>query len=300
MNINDTTVNIVEEMIGWGEEIGIDIIQVGDATLIDCSNGGYDAGAYFAMACQGGLATTGFTEMNVGGSKLPATQNYTDNPALACIGCQKAELEIDGAIGSGPAKLLTSKCEVGWSEESDFAVVTLETNKKPTRETIKEFANSCGVQESCLYILTAPTNSLVGSIQISARTIETALYKLERLGYPTREVLSGFATTPIPPVADSPVKAMGRTNDAVIYGGQVHLTVKKDSDKFNELPSKKSEKYGKSMLQVYKEAGNDFYKIDQDFFAPAEITINTIENGKLKTYGEINHSQLKKSFDMEE
>ncbi|OUJ18472.1 Methenyltetrahydromethanopterin cyclohydrolase Mch [Methanonatronarchaeum thermophilum] len=300
MNVNETTLELVEELIAWAEEINIEVFQVGESTIIDCSKGGYDAGALYTMACQGGLATTGFTEMDINGTMFPATQNYTDNPVLACIGCQKADLNLDGAIGSGPAKLLTTECNTPEKQESDFAVLTLETDKTPTKETLEKFADRCGVAANCLYVLTAPTNSLVGSIQISARAIETTLYRLQRQGYNLENIISGFATTPIPPIAEDPVKAMGRTNDAVIYGSKVHLTTKKDSDKFKKTPSKNSEKYGKPMIEVYKEADKDFYKIDQDFFAPAQITVNTTNNGKLKKYGEINPQQLKKSFKIED
>ncbi|UOY09876.1 methenyltetrahydromethanopterin cyclohydrolase [Methanonatronarchaeum sp. AMET6-2] len=300
MNVNETTISIIEEMIAWSEETNIKVKEIGDAVLLDCSEGGYDAGALYSMACQGGLATTGFTETEVGDYTLPATQNYTDNPLTACIDCQKASVNLGGAIASGPAKLLLGECNTHRTENSDYAVIALETNQTPTKEEINEFASRCGVQNKCLYIITAPTNSQVGAIQISARAIETALFKLDRLDYDLSKIKNAFSVTPIPPTAETQEEAMGRTNDAIIYGGKVHLTTEEYDPIFEKIPSNQSKNYGKSMIEAYMDADREFHKIDQDFFAPAEITVNSLDDGKLRKHGEINTNKMIDSFGMEE
>ena len=65
---------------------------------------------------------------------------------------------------------------------------------------------------------------------------------------PLEKVLYGFVTAPIPPVAKDFISGMGRTNDAIIYGGKVSLCVDADEDEIiklsNELPSYNSQDYG--------------------------------------------------------
>ena len=52
---------------------------------------------------------------------------------------------------------------------------------------------------------------------------EAALRKLHELEFDVGRVVSGFGSCPLPPVAETNPEAIGRTNDAVLYGGQVEL-----------------------------------------------------------------------------
>lgn len=300
MEINRNALPIVEDMISWSDELGIEVEEVGNTIVLDCSGGGYDAGAFFAEVCMGGLGTVGFTEYEIDGVQFPAVQVHTDFPVLACFDCQKADWQIGDSIGSGPARCLNkNENRTSYDFDEEYAIIALETSKKPSKKEIEEISDECGVDEQNIFVLYAPTNSLVGSIQISARVIETAIHKLNRLGYFINEIKNGFGTAPIAPVSESIQKALGKTNDAIIYGGTVNLHVEELSDEFASLVSYNSEGYGKLMEQLYEEANHDFYKIDDEFFAPAEAVINSIKTGKIKHYGNKNYKMLKKSFKME-
>ena len=79
------------------------------------------------------------------------------------------------------------------------------------------------------------------------------------------------------------VIAMGRTNDAILYGGSVHLTVRGSDAAARQLalqlPSRNSRDYGRSFADIFKEVEYDFYKIDGALFAPAEVWVSNLDSG---------------------
>ena len=94
--------------------------------------------------------------------------------------------------------------------------------------------------------------------------------------------------------------ALGRTNDAVLYGGQVHLTVEADDDALRELverlPASASKDYGEPFGKVLKDAEFDFYKIDPLLFSPAQIRLTNVESGRSFEAGQVNLEVLERSF----
>ncbi len=303
MKPNANTLALVEDIISFSEELRIDVKKKEQATLLDCSDGGYDAGAYFSEICLGAFGSVGYTERKVSDTEVPAVQVHTDFPLKACIDCQKANWVIKNSIASGPARCLNNKNNeiVSNSLEEEYAILALETSSEPNQDLIEKVSKECGVDKNNIFILYAPTNSLVGSIQISARIIETALHKLDRNGYNTKKIKNAFGTAPIAPISDSSQKALGRTNDAIIYGGSVTLHIDDlCSDNFEDLVAKNSPNYGKKMETVFKEVDYNFEEVDEEFFAPAEVKVNSVRSGDFIKYGEINQEMLKKSFELEE
>ena len=77
---------------------------------------------------------------------------------------------------------------------------------------------------------------------------------------------------------------MGRTNDAILYGGQVRLTVRCDDAEAErlarELPSSSSKDYGRSFADTFREVEFDFYKIDPGLFAPSEVWVSNVASGR--------------------
>jgi methenyltetrahydromethanopterin cyclohydrolase len=162
-------------------------------------------------------------------------------------------------------------------------------------------AERAGVEPSALTLVMAPTASTTGSVQIAARVVETALHKLHELDFDVRRVVSGFGSCPLPPVAGDDMAALGRTNDAVLYGGQVHLTVTaEDDDELRELverlPASASSDYGEPFGKVFKDAEYDFYKIDPLLFSPAQIRLTSTGSGRSFEAGQVNLAVLERSF----
>ncbi|MEX2681749.1 MAG: methenyltetrahydromethanopterin cyclohydrolase, partial [Candidatus Sigynarchaeota archaeon] len=140
------------------------------------------------------------------------------------------------------------------------------------------------------------------------RVVETAIHKLfevsHQKGFKIEDkIRAGHGIAPIAPLAKDDLKAMGRTNDAILAGGNVNLTVdvpKEDEDKLWEVmasvPSSTAKGYGEPFYTAFKAVEFDFYKIDPGIFAPAVVIVNNIQTGKAKVFGKLDAELLKKSF----
>ncbi len=298
INPSEITLEIVENMIAWREELNLDFYEVNGVKVIDCSSGGYEAGLLVSEICQGGLSLIEFGRYEFGNTTIPSVQAYTDFPYTSCMCIQKADFRVKDALISGPGKILTKS---GRNIEkaiksSDIGIFVVETSKDISNETIDKILLNCKKEPEDLFIVLAPSNSLVGSIQISSRVIETALNKMESIGYDLQNVEHAVGSAPIAPISSNPKDTMAKANDAIIYGGEVNLTVSEYLSEFERIPSHSSSEYGKTTMEVLSEVNYDIYKVDEDFFAPAVVTINDSSNGALYTHGLKDDKMLMESF----
>ena len=204
------------------------------------------------------------------------------------------------AMGSGPARALFrgepifEKLE--YRDRTDVAVLALESRRLPSEEVTMWIAEKCQVSPAQLYLLVAPTASLVGSVQVSARVVETGLHKMSEVDYDINSVLSGFGTCPLASIAQDDLQAIGRTNDAVLYGGRAWYTVRGDDAQIenliDRLPSSASRDYGTSFYELFQRYEGDFYKIDPLLFSPAEVFINNATTGRSFHAGRVNSDML--------
>jgi methenyltetrahydromethanopterin cyclohydrolase len=146
--------------------------------------------------------------------------------------------------------------------------------------------------------------SIAGFVQISGRIVETALFRLDYLGFDPLKVLHGAGYAPIMPLHPDWGNAMGRCEDALTYGGYTHFFVDfEDDEKLREIvekaPSSKSKTYGKTCYEIYKKVDFDFTKVDPDIFAPAAIVVSNIRSGRTYRAGRINNQVLKESIEMD-
>ncbi len=151
-----------------------------------------------------------------------------------------------------------------------------------------------------LTFIYAPTQSLAGGAQVVARSLEVALHKAHELGFPLEHVVDGMASAPLCPPHPDFVVAMGRTNDAIIYGGQVHLFVTGDEadarSLAERLPSKGSRDYGRSFAELFKSVNFDFYAIDPMLFSPAKVMVTAIDKGVTFHAGALDPGLVNASF----
>ncbi|MFQ5888100.1 MAG: methenyltetrahydromethanopterin cyclohydrolase [Candidatus Hydrothermarchaeales archaeon] len=308
MNLNENAAGIAQELIGRQEELNINSFELNNGTkVIDCgvkALGSYEAGRLFSLACLGGLAEVSFQPQDLEDLTIFSTVVESHDPALACIASQKAgwNIKVDkfSALGSGPARILAKKPnetykKLNYLERSDVAVLALECTRFPTKSVSRYIADECGVDPSNLYLLTAKTASVVGAIQISTRATETALFKLDHMGYPLKMVLHTLAMGLVAPIVGDDNRMMGVTNDMIIYGSKVKLDILEDID-VEKIPSKSSKAYGRMFSEIFEDAGHDFYKIDRGIFAPAEITLFNLKTGEEKTAGELDLDMVKRSI----
>lgn len=280
-------------------------------TLIDCgieAAGGLRAGIAVAEVCLAGLAQVQITHSDPRIWEGPAVLVQTDHPVAACMAAQYAGWPIGVeqyfAMGSGPMRAARGRepllQEIRVHETPAAVVGVLESRQLPTVAVCKYIAEQCGVDSAMLTLLVAPTSSLAGTVQVVSRSIETALHKLHELGYPLSQVRSGLGTAPLPPVAGDDLTGIARTNDAVLYGGQVTLWVTDDDQRLREIgpqvPSSSSPEYGQPFCQIFEDHGQNFYEIDPLLFSPAVVTLNNLNSGQSFRFGQLRSDVLHKSF----
>ena len=133
-----------------------------------------------------------------------------------------------------------------------------------------------------------------------ARSLETALHKLHELKFDLGQVLSGYGVAPLPPVAPDEGKAIGWTNDAILYGGRVVLWVRADDALLDQVgpkvPSTASPDHGAPFAEVFRRYGGDFYKIDPHLFSPAVVEFRNLKTGRVHMFGRTEPDLLRRSF----
>lgn len=280
--------------VGRGER-GVRIVDAGIE-----APGSIAAGLLVAEICLGGCGTVGLRSGAAdGGPGWPTwLQVRSSLPVLACLASQYAgwslaasKEETGGrkffALGSGPARALAVKeklfAELGYRDRAEAGVIVLEVDRVPPAVVIDKLLRDCALAPEQLTIVLTPTTSLAGTTQVVARVLEVALHKAHELGYPLAHIVDGSATAPLPVPSPDGVEAMGRTNDAILYGGRVHLAVRGDDDAARrlamQLPSRNSREFGRSFASIFKEVEYDFYKIDPALFAPAEVWVANADSG---------------------
>ncbi len=312
MNLNARAVALVEAMLPRAEELRVIVHTLeGGGRVIDCgidARGGSRRAWSWRGVCLAGLADVAIVPGVIGERACSFIQVFTDHPVAACLASQYAGWQLaEGkyfAMGSGPMRAACGKeaiyDKIGFREPSAQVVGVLEGRVLPPPEIVAKVAGSCQVRPADVTLLIAPTASLAGGLQVVARSVETALHKLAELGFDLSRVISAYGTAPLPPVAKNDLAAIGRTNDAVLYGARVILHVTGDDASLAEIgprvPSSASPDYGEPFAAIFKRANHDFYKVDPHLFSPAEILFQNVETGHAHAFGQFTDDVLARSF----
>ena len=272
--------------------------------------GGLEAGRRLAEICLGGLATVTLN-MESGLKRWPlGVTVHAADAVIACLGSQYAGWQITDqetgffALGSGPARALSRVeplyKELNYTDHFHRAILVLEGDNAPPPAAARSVATACGVQPEDLTVLYAPTGSLAGTVQIASRVLEVALHKAHELHFPLDQIEDGIGTAPLAPPVPDFIRAMGRTNDAIIYGGRVQLFVRGSNDAAEklaqQLPSSTCSAYGEPFADIFAAAGGDFYKIDPTLFSPAEVIVSNLDTGATFHAGQLAPDVVDKSF----
>jgi methenyltetrahydromethanopterin cyclohydrolase len=271
--------------------------------------GGLAAGRALAELCMGGLGQFEFSSLTIDGEMWPGVRVWTDHPAETCMASQYAGWAItpEGffAMGSGPlrAKARVEKElfeKLDYAEDAARGVLVLEGRTLPTDDVTAWVSRKAGIEPSGLTLAIAPTASPAGGIQIVARVIETGLHKMDTLGFDVKRVTGAMGTAPLAPTARSDVRAIGRTNDCILYGGQARYVVQADdaeiAELVNRLPASASPDYGTPFYDIFKRYDSDFYKIDPLLFSPAEVWLTSATTGRTFHAGGLNPDVLRASL----
>jgi len=271
--------------------------------------GGLAAGRALAEICMGGLGHVSFVPLTIGDQSWSGVHVWTDHPAVACMASQYAGWIVnpDGyfAMGSGPlrAKARVERelfAKLGYADEATRGVLVLETRTLPTDDVAAWVATKAGLAPSALTFVVAPTASVAGGVQIVARVVETGLHKMDTLGFDVTRVVSASGTAPIPPAAKNDLRAIGRTNDCILYGGQARFLVDATDDELSSLaarlPASMSADYGTPFREIFTRYDHDFYKIDPLLFSPAEVWLTGTGSGRTFHGGRLDPDVLRLSL----
>jgi len=316
MGINEMGFEVFEEMLDYADELQLEVHELENGTVVADAGvqarGGLGAGVYLSRLCMADLADIQLTPYDVKGILLPGVQVATDHPVVSCMASQCAMWQIKQdkyfAMGSGPARVLARKTKdlyekIGFEEFADVGVLVLESNKLPDAAVSAQIAEKCSIDPADLRLAVAPTDSVAGLVQVSARVVETGLHKLFAMGFDISTIKSGWGRAPISPIAGDATMCMGSSNDAIIYGGETYYTLEYENlDELQQflkgMPSSASRDWGAPFYQTFKAAGFDFFKVDHNVFAPAKVVMNETRSRRTLVSGRVNADVLMESFNL--
>ena len=315
-SVNASCQPLVDALIADAQALQLEISHLDNGTrIVDAgikARGGMEAGRRIGEICMGGLGTATLTSSS-GFAEWPwAVTVHAKSPVLSCLASQYAGWSLQHkkddvsffALGSGPGRALAAREELfqefGYTDEADSTVLVLEVDNLPPVEVADKVAERCGIKPENLTLILTPTASLAGVMQIAIRVLEVAMHKAHTLEFPMEKVIDGYGTTPVAPPGGDFMTSMGRTNDAILFGGTVHLFVESSDDEASELakkmPCNTSTDYGRPFGEIFKSYKFDFFKIDPMLFSPAKVLVTNTQTGNTFTAGELNADLLRTSF----
>jgi len=315
VSVNGRAAVLVERLVADADELKVGVARgsLGEL-LIDAGAehlGSIAAGLRIAEICMGGLGEVALEPWSTTPKWPWCLVSRSSNPVIACLASQYAgwRLSQEGeenffALGSGPARALGRREplfeKLDYVDRATQATLVLESAKPPPPAIVIKVARDCGIEPANLTFIYAPTQSLAGSVQVIARSLEVALHKAYELGFPPDRIVDGVGAAPLCPPHPDLVTAMGRTNDAIIYGGQVQLFVTGPGNEARalteKLPSEASRDYGRPFAEIFKSVKGDFYAIDPMLFSPATVIVTAIETGETFRAGRVNPGLVDASF----
>lgn len=326
MPLNALASRIASELVSHAATLGITTTTSESGTLlVDCgakATGSDAAGLGLARAAMGGLGEVRLEPPHASAGEIPDASRWSlptvvvtsGSPVAACLASQYAGWKVSRggyfAMASGPVRACIGREDLfdvlarsmgrDLRERCDHAVGVLESSKLPSDEVCRSLAEDAGVEPHRLVLLVARTASRAGTLQVIARSLETALHKLETLHFDLSRVVRGAGRAPLAPVAKDDLAAIGRTNDAILYGGEVVLEVTGDDASLAAIGprtiSAASPSFGEPFADLFAKAGGDFYAIDPALFAPARIEFRNRDTGTSHRFGAVAPAIVAASF----
>jgi methenyltetrahydromethanopterin cyclohydrolase len=311
LSLNDRAAAVCERIAADAAGLGVEVLTIAGARVIDAGvnqRGSLAAGVELARTCMADLGSVVLTSGTIATAPLPVVTVTVNHPVSACLASQYAGWQVAVedyyAIGSGPMRSARGKeklfDDIGFRERPTLAVGVLEAGKLPPPRVIEHLASELQLPPHRLTLLVARTASMAGGVQVVARSVETAMHKLHELKFDLKRVVGGIGSTPLPPVAGDDLDAIGRTNDAILYGSRVVLYVTGDDETLVEagrqLPASTSRDYGSTFGELFARYNHDFYRIDPMLFSPARVCLQNLDTGKVHLFGELDEALLAKSF----
>ncbi|MGU3541554.1 methenyltetrahydromethanopterin cyclohydrolase [Methylobacterium sp. 13MFTsu3.1M2] len=315
-SINALSGPLVERLVADAATLRLSVSQAaGGARMVDAgaqARGSIEAGRRIAEICLGGLGTVTIAPSGPIASWPYSVTVHSADPVLACLGSQYAGWSLADetgdsgffALGSGPGRAVAAVeelyQELGFRDSATKTALVLEAAGGPPESVVAKVAEASGLKPEDLTFIFAPTQSLAGSTQVVARVLEVALHKAHTVGFDLHAIVDGIGSAPLSPPHPDFIKAMGRTNDAIIYGGRVQLFVDADDadarQLAEQLPSTTSSDHGAPFADIFARVNGDFYKIDGALFSPAEAIVTSVRSGATYRGGRLEPTLVDASF----
>ena len=315
LSVSNLAKKLVDKLIGNSKELNV-LIKKGplNCTIIDAgieTDGSEQAGKLIAEICMGGLGIINLKKTDTFPNWPLETIVKSKHPVISCLASQYAGWNLTHekfyALASGPGRAIARREELfkdlQYVDQSKFVYLVMEVDKTPPKEIIEKISNDCKTTAENIILILTPTQSISGVIQVVSRVSEVGLHKLHTLKFPLENVEEVCGSAPIPPVSKDFITSMGRTNDAILYGGNVELKVSGTDEQIRNLaknlPSTSSKDYGKPFAEIFKNYKGNFYAIDPNLFSPGKVTFTSLETNKIFVEGKLNSDLLDKSFGYE-
>jgi methenyltetrahydromethanopterin cyclohydrolase len=218
-SVNALSERLVNRLVDDAARFGATVSRTEHGTvLVDAgvvAPGSVAAGVLIARICMGGLGHVTVRESLETQPLWPSMiEVRTSWPVLACLGSQYAGWSLTAtkeqtggkkffSLGSGPARALAVKeplfAELGYRDRHARGVLVLEVDRLPPQVVIDKVVHDCGLAPGQLTLVTTPTHSVAGTVQVVARVVEVALHKTHVLGVSLDEVVEGGGSAPLPP-----------------------------------------------------------------------------------------------------
>lgn len=315
-NVNTCAAPLVSALVEDPARYRVQVSTLeGGTRIIDAGiqvPGGLEAGRIISEICMGGLGNVALRANAPFKRWAWQVDVHASDPVTACLASQYAGWSLNhgkgpegfNALGSGPGRSIGSReplfNELAYRNSPAPTCLVLEVDRLPPPEIVTKIAQQCQIESADLTLILTPTSSLAGSVQVVARVLEVALHKVHALAFPLEKIVDGAGTAPIPPPTANFIKAMGRTNDAILFGGRVQLYVDATDEDAKALakalPSATSRDFGRPFAKVFKDYEYDFYKVDPMLFSPALCAVTAMKSGRTFEAGELREDLLDLSF----
>ncbi len=316
ISVNCEAMKTVRLILDDADALGVKVTRLGNgATVVDMglqAKGGWRAAELYTLVTLGGLGTVGYEPFDLDGRMLTAVRVMVDHPIEGCVASQIAgwRLEEPGtehaAILAGPGRALNRENPdhyldwVDYRDDYHEAVVAIQTSDPVPVAMTDRIASACRVEPADLYVLFAPNRSLVTAVQVAARIVEQTLHRLAEEGMDMRSLRHAYGFGVVPPLIDDDLISMGRINDSLLYGGIANIGVEAEDSQcariVERVISAASTGYGRPFIEVYEEAGRDFYEIPIDLHSPAGVHLTNLTSGRTFSAGGVNTEVLVASF----
>lgn len=313
-SVNKQAMKIVGKIIQEHELLNVGVERLANgSTVIDMGvnyPGGWEAARNYAEVTLGGLGRVQYGIFELNGLELPQVEVYSDRPAIACLGSQLSgwplyEVKTEAGIVpliSGPVRALAKKDKfaqiVPYQDRYEKVVAVLQGRELPDAKFTAYLARECNVPPENVYVLAAATGSLVGFVNVAARTLETSIWRLHQLGLDINSIISAWGKAPVPPVTQDEYTAMVRVNTYTYYGGEVGFLLEcRDADIAKILPDitlspRTTAQYGIPFGKLLQDAGGDIFHMTEFVHSVTKVNFYNRTTGNTFQWGAIDYQML--------